>query len=565
MPDIDLETLPELSDFPPDQRNPAVELLLKICHRQQREIIELREHVRQQADLIQRQGEQIQAQGETIARQAEEIQRLKDEIAVLKGEKKRPQIKPSTLNRDQGGATTEGEKQHQRGKPSRQKTHELKIHEEKILEPTHIPLGSRLKGYEDYTVQDIRIELHNTRYRRARYETPSGETIVAELPAGVKGFHFGPTLRSYILDQVYQRRVPQRLMLRELWEFGVQISAGELNRLITENHEGFHTEKEEVFRAGLEVSSHINVDDTGARHRGQNGYCTHIGNEFFACFSSTGSKSRINFLTLLQGERKGYVVNEVARRHMAEQRLPQEKLACFSEDHVFSDEIGWNVYLQARGLDERHRRIATEGALVASLVEHGSFPELVIMSDDAPQFRIAGFHNALCWIHAERTINKLVPFTDDNRKAVESVRDDIWKLYQDLKAYKIAPSPEQKLALGTRFDSIFSQKTCFQSLNLALRRLHENKAQLLLVLERPEIPLHNNLSENDIRDYVTKRKISATTRSDAGRDSRDTFLSLKKTCQKLGVSFWQYLLDRVGRLNAVPPLADLVRAASEGP
>jgi hypothetical protein len=88
---------------------------------------------------------------------------------------------------------------------------------------------------------------------------------------------------------------------------------------------------------------------------------------------------------------------------------------------------------------------------------------------------------------------------------------------------------------------------------------------LLLVLEHPEIPLHNNLSENDIRQYVKKRKISAGTRSDAGRRCRDTFLSLKTTCRKLGVTFWRYLRDRIYRLNEVPPLADLIRKKAAEP
>jgi hypothetical protein len=94
--------------------------------------------------------------------------------------------------------------------------------------------------------------------------------------------------------------VPQRLILKQLWEWGVEISSGQLNRLLIDGHARFHEEKAEVLRIGLDVSSPINVDDTGARHQGKNGYCTHIGNEWFAWFSSTDSKSRINFLELLR-------------------------------------------------------------------------------------------------------------------------------------------------------------------------------------------------------------------------------------------------------------------------
>jgi transposase IS66 family protein len=101
-------------------------------------------------------------------------------------------------------------------------------------------------------------------------------------------------------------------------------------------------------------------------------------------------------------------------------------------------------------------------------------------------------------------------------------------------------------------------------LDRLLARLHRHKAALLRVLERPEIPLHTNGSENDLRAYVTKRKISGGTMSEAGRTARDVMLGLMKTCAKLGVSFFRYLGDRLGIPNgdAIPPLPDLVKQAA---
>ena len=96
-------------------------------------------------------------------------------------------------------------------------------------------------------------------------------------------------------------------------------------------------------------------------------------------------------------------------------------------------------------------------------------------------------------------------------------------------------------------------------MNQALKRLSRNKDELLLALKRPDIPLHNNLSEGDIREYVIKRKISGSTRSENGRRCRDTFASLKKTCRKLGISFWDYLGDRIEQHGTIPPLPDLIR------
>jgi hypothetical protein len=108
-------------------------------------------------------------------------------------------------------------------------------------------------------------------------------------------------------------------------------------------------------------------------------------------------------------------------------------------------------------------------------------------------------------------------------------------------------------------------------LDRLLERLHANKAELLQVLDHPvdplcgSTPLHTNGSENDIRAQVTRRKVSGGTRSDLGRDCRDAFLGLAKTCAKLGLSFWDYLGARLGIPGqaSVPYLPDLVRARSQ--
>ena len=88
------------------------------------------------------------------------------------------------------------------------------------------------------------------------------------------------------------------------------------------------------------------------------------------------------------------------------------------------------------------------------------------------------------------------------------MRSELWELYADLKKYQRSP-PQDKATLAQRFDTLFSQKTRYQTLNQLLKRLHQNKAELLLVLERPEIPLHTNGSERDIRDYVKNVKSAA--------------------------------------------------------
>lgn len=204
-----------------------------------------------------------------------------------------------------------------------------------------------------------------------------------------------------------------------------------------------------------------------------------------------------------------------------------------------------------------HIRIATEGALLGSILEHRTTnPDLVVVSDNAGQFDF--LLHGLCWIHAERSINKLVGYSDAQRKALDEIRTQIWEFYRKLKAYKQSPEKITKAKLEKRFDEIFSARTCYAGLNHALDRIRKNKSELLLVLERPDIPLHNNTSETDIREYVKKRNISGSTRSDLGRRGRDTFATLKKTCRKLAVRFWAYLNDRLSGKNSIQPLADLI-------
>jgi len=325
-----------------------------------------------------------------------------------------------------------------------------------------------------------------------------------------------------------------------------------------------------VLRAGLATADWVSVDDTGARHRGANAVCTQIGNDHFAWFATTGRKSRLNFLELLRAGHTDYVVNAAALEYMREHDLSGtviRRLAAHPQQW-FAGPAAWREHLEQLGLaalpvTPDPVRLATEGALWGAVAEHGFLCEAVVVSDDAGQFDIG--QHALCWIHAERLVHKLETFTEAQRTAQQHVRGLIWWLYADLKAYRLGPTPRRRRELRTRFDRIFQRKTGFATLDRLLQRLHANKAELLMVLDRPEIPLHTNGSENDIRCQVTKRQVSGGTHSDTGRNCRDAFLGLAKTCRKLGIGFWDYLGALLGVAGAatVPYLPDLIRGCAQ--
>jgi hypothetical protein len=238
-------------------------------------------------------------------RQLEETnQQLRDEIALLKGQKPRPQLQPSILHLPDPPTTPPTGTPRRRGKPTGPRNDQLIIDREVRLHPATLPEGATFQGFEPYVVQDLLIQSDTTRYLRARYQLPGGGSVLAPLPAGVlpvEGGHFGANLVVYILDQYHHAQVTEPLLLEQLHEYGIVISAGQLHRILTEHQDGFHQEKAEVLATGLAESSYVGTDDTGARHQGQNGYCTAVGNDLFAVFESSASKSRLNFLQVLQG------------------------------------------------------------------------------------------------------------------------------------------------------------------------------------------------------------------------------------------------------------------------
>src|SRR5947208_9957277 len=297
---------------------------------------------------------------------------LKAEVATLKGVKGRPELKPSGMEKGAGsepGATS-------RGRGGRGKADRLTVHEERVV-AADVPAGSRFEGYEDFLVQDLVLRPHVVRLRRERWLTPDGRTVTAPMPAGLTG-HFGPELRRFVLLQYHQGQVTVPRLVAQLRAIGIAISRRQVVRLLNAGRDAFLAEAREVLRAGLAAAGWISVDDTGARHRHRNGVCTQLGNDHFAAFATTGSKSRLNFLEVLRAGFADYVIDAGALAYMRQRALAGPVIARLAEhpERHFADEATWVAHSGRLGIagltvTPDPVKIATEGAVWGSLKAHG--------------------------------------------------------------------------------------------------------------------------------------------------------------------------------------------------
>jgi hypothetical protein len=516
-----------------------------------------------EVERLRRDAETVNA---ALAASRVENQTLKDEIRRLKGLPPRPPFKPSGMEKATDRPAAERPDEASKPPPRRRGPGVSKLSIDRTVTlTTSAPPGSRHKGYEDIIVQDVAFKPDVTLYRRERWTTPDGRTVTADLPAGVVG-GCGPHLHRLVLILHFQGQMTCDRIVTLLTAVGLAISKRQVVRLLTAGLDTFRTEEDAAFSAGLRASACVSVDDTGARHAGKACYTTQFGSDRFTAFRTGPSKSRLAFLRNLLGGTARYTVNAAGLAYMRAAHLAHGVIDALSAADVleFACEADWRAHLHALGLTALRVtpdpvRVASEGALWGAICAQDRLAGAVILSDDAGQFRVG--EHALCWVHAERLVHKLVPANDRQRGAVENARLMIWWFYRQLKAFKLAPDPERAVELRARFDRIFKRRTGYATLDRLLKRLHANKDELLRVLKRPEIPLNTNASENDIRACVTKRKVSGGTVSENGRIARDVMLGLAKTCAKLKISFFDYLGARL-RIPGphVPLLAELIAA-----
>ena len=510
----------------------------------------------------------IEDQQATIRQLQAENQQLRDENNRLKGEHGKPDIKANKPPKPPAASdhSSEAERRQPQAWRKGSKLDRITINREAILtvNPTSLPADAEFKGHEDVVVQDVRFETDNILFHKEKYYSPSArKTYLAELPPGYSG-QFGPGLKALALVEYYACNVAEPKLLDLLRSIGVVISAGELSNLLIKHQAGFHAEKAAVYAAGLGSSPWQHLDQTSTRVAGVNQQCHVVCNPLYTAFFTTASKDRLSVLDVLRNlAARTFRLNAeafellhvlgLAQRVLIQlQALPQEQTFSETELMALLDQL-------APPLGPLQRQHILEATAIAAYHAQLEFPVIqLLLCDDAPQFNWLTGELALCWVHEGRHYKKLAPYVPQHQQLLAEFQKQFWDFYDQLLTYRQQPSVAEKARLTTKFETLFATTTGYEALDARIAKTRLKKTSLLLVLEHPEIPLHNNPAELAARQRVRKRDVSFGPQTADGAKAWDTFQTLTGTAKKLGVSSYHYIRDRVSQAYTLPSLADLI-------
>lgn len=498
-----------------------------------------------------------------------EIQKLRDENNRLKGEQGKPKF-PGKKGSGKGkNISSEKDRKQREGKEEKPKSKKKDIPIDRTeickVDPSILPADAEHRGYEPILVQEILITTDNVEYKKEIFFSPSENRFyVGELPTGIVG-RFGPGIRSLVCTLKYVANMSQPKIKELLENCGVDISQSTISRILTNDETGFNQEKKDIFRAALEHTPYHQIDDTTVRVNGKNQYSQIFCNPLYTAFFTVPRKDRLTILDLLLcGRERTYRFDEKAFCLMADFKLSKkitDQLRDLTEDKEISETemqlLLEKVFKKGKGKNTKTRIM--EAAAIAAYHRQTDVPIIdILLADDAPQFKKIVEALALCWIHECRHYNRLDPVVPCSVDALKDFKTRFWDFYGYLLKYKQNPSPETAAKLSIEFDELFSTKTIYDVLNDRIEKTMKKKDELLLVLEYPWLPLHNNDSELGARVEKRRQDVSLHTISEAGTTAKDAFLTIVQTAKKLGVNAFEYINDRVSKKFSMPALSDLI-------
>ena len=441
--------------------------------------------------------------------------------------------------------------------------------EEKCAVDTEqLPKDAQFKGHEDKVVQDLIIKTDNVLFKREKYYSPSMNKIwLGKVPVGYEG-DYGPHLNSDIISMQYVNNMSIPKIKEFFNNFGILISGSYISNRLTKHIDVFHQEKSEIYQASLESSSYQQIDDTGSRVNGQNYYTQIVCNPLATVFFTTKHKDRLTILDVLRNfESRSFLFNEETFSLLEQLKVPQkliimlhkvEKNTAFNEQEMH--EIFNNLFPDPNK-GKLHRIRIMEAGVIAYYHQEIDVPIVkVLLCDDARQFKLITDELMLCWIHDGRHYKRLSPVIPDHQKELTAFRGRYWNFYRELYKYKKNPSCELANSISAEFDILFSTRTDYNELDKRIAKSKEKKKELLTVLNHPELPLHNNLSENGARVQKRREDVSLQTKTKAGTEAKDTMMTMIETAKKHSISSYKYIYDRVSKAFKMPSLAKLIRA-----
>jgi len=501
----------------------------------------------------------------------EEIRRLKDEISRLKGEQGRPTIRAQ--KKDNVNFSSEKERKEEnhtdeknRYKNSANRKENIQISRKEVckVDKTELPIDAVFKGYETVVVQDIIIIKDNIEFRKEIYYSPSlNKRFTGSLPKGYKG-RFGPGIKTLVLNLYYSSGMTELAIKEFLNTCEIYISKATISRFITDNKEQFHQEKQEIIQAGLQATEYQHIDDTGARVNGKN-YHTHVlCNPFYAAYFTMPKRDRLTVLKIMSQSDLKFCFNEEAyilmeRLGVSEKTLKKLNKESWKEKILVRKEV--DELLLKLFPEQRKHQISKQIILDASAIVAYRQREDVIrlfICDDAPQFKNITEALGLCWVHEGRHYKKLNPVVMMHREILSNFLKSFWDYYRELLDFKLSQNKTVVDKLEKKFEQLFSKSTGYQQLDERNNKTLKKKKSLLLVLNYPEIPLHNNPAELDLRVQTRRRDINLQTRNEKGTEAKDTFMTIIQTARKLGVNSYQYLYDRISESLEMPSLASMI-------
>jgi hypothetical protein len=494
----------------------------------------------------------------------EENQRLRDEINRLKGEQGKPDIKPNKPPPSDHSSEPERRQPTERVKRGKRVTITINREDVARLDPACLPPDAEFKGYEDVVVQDLVIRTDNVLFHKEVFYSPSQhKSYRAPLPRGYRG-EFGPGVRTLALVLYFGCLMSEAKIRELLVNVGIQIAEGTVSNLLIKDQEAFHREKSAVLQAGVRSSPWQQIDDTPTRVNGRNQYCQIVCNPLYTIYQTTATKDRLTLLDVLRGgAARRFRLNAEALNYLDQVQLAkvhrQRLLALPWEQDLEEARVEELLNTHLPQLPEQQRKWIVDALAVAAYHAQTEWPLIrLLLGDDAPQWSWLTEELALCWVHEGRHYKKLTPWVEPHRVALCDFLAQFWDFYDQLLVYREQPSAVERVRLAAAFDSLFATKTAYWALNDRIAKTRAKKEALLLVLDHPEIPLHNNAAELGARQRVRKRDVSFGPRTVEGATAWDTFLSLADTTRKLGVSFYHYIHDRIRGEEQIPPLADLI-------